>query len=207
MNIMNEMRREFLLRMYDQMFNDINRHILVVWQSVGVIVGAFAIFGLVEKGIVSKDVASGIILLLCAWSIAHIYDAAYWYNRNLVIIANIERQFLKDEDLKEIHWYFSAHRKKNKMISHLEIQFFLSIGLAVIVLLYHFSTSVFPGFRSSWSSFDPQKTIPYIVFVISFYFLKKVRKGKNERYKEFIEKSPGKEMNIPEDNSPVGHAQ
>lgn len=204
---MEETRREFLLRMYDQMFNDINRHILVVWQSVGVIVGAFAIFALVEKGIVTIDVASGIVLLLCAWSIAHIYDAAYWYNRNLVIIANIEKQFLVQNDLKEIHWYFSAHRKKNKMISHLEIQFFLSCGLATIVLLYHFSKCVYPGFSSPWSNFDPQKTIPYIILLISFFFLITVRKGKNDRYKEFIEKSPGKEMTIDDISTPVGHGQ
>ena len=45
-------RKEFLLKMYDQMFNDINTHILVVWQSVGVVVGAFAVFALVEKNII-----------------------------------------------------------------------------------------------------------------------------------------------------------
>lgn len=42
-------REDLLLKMYDQMFNDINRHIMVVWQSVGVLVGAFAVFALVEK--------------------------------------------------------------------------------------------------------------------------------------------------------------
>jgi hypothetical protein len=35
---------------------------------------------------------------------------SYWYNRNLVIIANIERQFL---GRKEIHYYFGKHRKKS----------------------------------------------------------------------------------------------
>jgi hypothetical protein len=205
---MDENRREFLLRMYDQMFNDINRHILVVWQSVGVIVGAFALLALVEKGIVSSDVASGIILLLCAWSIAHIYDSSYWYNRNLVIITNIERQFLGQKDLKEIHWYFSAHRKNNKMISHLKIQIFLSISLSSVVTLYHFSTSVFPGFGQPWSNFELQKTIPYIVIIISFFFLKNISKGKDARYQEFIEKSPGKEMNLPKSNdNTIGHGQ
>ena len=204
---MNEDRREFLLRMYDQMFNDINRHILVVWQSIGVIVGAFAIFALVEKGIVSHDVACGIVLLLCTWSIAHIYDASYWYNRNLVIIANIERQFLKIKDTKEICWYFATHRKHNKMISHLEIQYFLSVGLAIIVVIYHFSVRVYPGIVAAQSKFDPERAIPYLVLLIAIFFLYKVAKGKNARYAEFLEKSPGKELKTEDFSDTIGHAQ
>ena len=42
-------RQELLLKMYDQLFNDINTHIIVVWQSVGVVVCAFALLALVEK--------------------------------------------------------------------------------------------------------------------------------------------------------------
>ena len=37
-------RSELLLKMYDQMFNDINRHILVVWQSAGTVIGESAPF-------------------------------------------------------------------------------------------------------------------------------------------------------------------
>ena len=40
-------RDEFLMRMYDQMFNDINQHIIVVWQAAGTLVAAFSIFALV----------------------------------------------------------------------------------------------------------------------------------------------------------------
>jgi hypothetical protein len=92
---MNDRRDEFLVQIYNQMFNDIDRHIMVVWQSVGVLVGAFAIFALVEKQIISIDIATTIIVLLCAWLYAHLLDAGYWYNRNLVIIANIERTILE----------------------------------------------------------------------------------------------------------------
>ena len=97
-------RSDFLIAMYNQMMNDINRHIIVVWQDVGVLLGAFAVFALVEKQILSLDIATALIILLCIWMLAHVYDASYWYNRNLVIIANIERQFLRDSDLKEIHF-------------------------------------------------------------------------------------------------------
>ena len=125
-------REDLLLKMYDQMFNDINRHIMVVWQSVGVLVGAFAVFALVEKNVVPLDFAVCIVLLLALWLMAHLFDAAYWYNRNLVIIANIERQFLRKEDLKEIHYYFGSHRPKNKMIYHLRIQ--MTLGIALVLM-------------------------------------------------------------------------
>ena len=59
-------RRDFLLAMYGQLMNDINRHIIVVWQSVGVMFGAFAIFALVEKKVLSLEIAASLIFLLCA---------------------------------------------------------------------------------------------------------------------------------------------
>ena len=85
---------------------DINRHILTIWQSISVLIGAFAIFALVKKNIISIDLSSSIMVLLSAWLISHLFDAAYWYNRNLTMIENIERQFLLKEDLKNIHYYF-----------------------------------------------------------------------------------------------------
>ena len=109
---MDERRDEFLLAMYNQLLNDINRHIMVVWQSVGVLVGAFAILALVEKNLISLDLAVAIVVLLCGWLCAHLIDAGYWYNRNLVMIANIERQFLLESDLRDIQSYFGAHRPK-----------------------------------------------------------------------------------------------
>ena len=160
---MNDERKEFLVQMYNQMFNDINRHIMVVWQSIGVLIGAFAIFALVEKNIVSLDVAVALIVLLTAWLVAHLLDASYWYNRNLVIIANIERQFLTKDDLQKIHYYFGAHRPKNRMITHLKIQVALGAGLAVLVIGYHASIRVIPGLSSPLTAFELSRCLPYLL--------------------------------------------
>lgn len=202
---MNEKREELLLKIYDQMFNDINRHILVVWQSIGVLIGAFAIFSLTEKQIISLDLASSIILLLCAWLIAHLYDSSYWYNRNLVIIANIERQFLKKEDLKYIHYYFGKHRPKNRMISHLRIQYSLGVGLGLLILLYHFFVRVLPGINATISDFEIARTLPYIITIISFFYLFNVRNEKNRNYDEFVKNSPGIEIDTTDINYGSGH--
>ena len=73
------------------------------------------------------------------WLLAHVFEASYWYNRNLVIIANIERQTIRTEDLKEIHYYFGKHRHIGSMIYHLRVQFVFGLLMGVLLLSYHLS--------------------------------------------------------------------
>jgi hypothetical protein len=202
---MSERRDELLLKMYDQLFNDINRHIIVIWQSISVVVGAFAIFALVEKKIITIDIATSVILLLVTWLIAHLYDASYWYNRNLTMIANIERQFLKKEDLKEIHYYFGKHRPNNKMLTHLKIQFALGFGLGAIVLLYHLMTKVIPNWTFNISCFDPILSLPYIILFASIIYLCFLKYNRKESYAEFLMNSPGKEIDTTGIQYGIGH--
>lgn len=194
-------REEMLLKMYDQLFNDINRHIMVVWQSVGVVVSAFAVLALVEKNIIPIDLAASIILLLCSWLIAHLFDSAYWYNRNLVMIANIERQFLHKSDLREIHYYFGAHRPNNKMIEHLKIQLALGLGLGAIVLLYHFFDVLVPAL----GNVSPINTMPYFLVLISSGYLFGLKQKLKSKYQEFLTNSPGKSINSNDIDYGVGH--
>ncbi|MCP1290564.1 hypothetical protein NK214_10225 [Chromobacterium sp. S0633] len=198
-------RKEFLIQMYNQMFNDINRHIMVVWQSVGVLVGAFAIFSLVEKNVVSLDVAVSLIVLLSAWLIAHLLDAGYWYNRNLVIIANIERQFLTKDDLREIHYYFGEHRPKNRMITHLRIQMALGLGLVVLVVGYHASKQVLPNFLCTSCAFEFSCWLPYLMLLASACYVWQVSRKSDESYEEFIRNSPGILVDTTSVEYGVGH--
>jgi len=183
-------RKQFLIHMYDQMFNDINTHILVVWQSVGVLVGAFAILALVEKQVVPIDIAATLIVLICAWLTAHLYDASYWYNRNLAIIVNIERQFLAQGDLANIHYYFGVHRP-NKMITHLRIQFYLALGIAAIVLLSHALTRLGPSIICQPGDIEPLALLPYFTLVVSLAVVLFIRGHRNRSYAEFLKNSPG----------------
>jgi len=200
-----EDRKEFLLKMYDQMFNDINTHILVVWQSVGVVVGAFAVFALAEKNIIPIDYACSLMIMLCAWLLANLYDASYWYNRNLVIIANIERQFLNSNDLKAIQYYFGKHRAKAAMLTHLRIQYWLGLGIGLLFVFYHFVTRVLPGFHAPGEHFEFTRTLPYIFVILSAYALSKLRKNRIESYKEFLRNSPGMPVDTTGVAYGVGH--
>ena len=198
-------REEILLRIYDQLFNDINRHITVIWQSISVVIGAFAVFALVEKSIISIDLASSIVVLLVVWLIAHLYDASYWYNRNLAIIANIERQFLERNDLREIHYYFGKHRPVNSMLTHLKIQFALGVGLGFLVFTYHFIVRVVPGFSSSLANFDFGRSLPYILLLAAIMYLYWLRNNRNKSYLEFLKNSPGKDIDTIGIDYGVGH--
>ena len=185
-------RRTFLIEMYRQMFADINRHMTVVWQSISVVVGAFAVFALVEKDIVPIDIAVALIVMLCAWLYAHMLDAAYWYNRNLAIISNIERQFLAPSDLTQIHYYFGAHRsKQNRMVTHLRIQAALGIGIAALTLVFHFARRVWPGLGAPLVHFDLSRALPYLTATGAVAFCLWLARNRRRAYENFLENSPG----------------
>lgn len=202
-----EYRKQFLINMYNQMLNDINRHIMVIWQSIATFVGAFAIFALTEKEIISIDIATTLVILICGWLLAHLYDSAYWYNRNLVIIANIERQFLIQKDLKEIHYYFGKHRPNNKMIMHLRIQYLLGLSIGSVVLLFHLWTRIKPDifFPPDFNYFDFPKSLPYIATFASTYFLISLRSHRKKSYLEFLGNSPGLEIDTTGIKYGLGH--
>jgi hypothetical protein len=198
-------REEFLLRMYDQMFNDINRHIMVVWHSVGVLMGAFAVLALVEKRIIAIDVGIALIVLISSWLVAHTYDSAYWYNRNLVIIANIERLFLERDDLRRVHYYFGRHRKTGAMLSHLRIQFVLGVGVAGLVLLYHLLTYVVPEARAPCGQLSPQRCLPWVTLIACLILVLWLRGRRIKAYEEFLRNSPGIHVDTEGLEYGVGH--
>ena len=68
-------RKEFLLHMYDQTWNNINRHITIVWQSVAALVASVALLSLVEKDIVPIDLAISMTVLVSVWLAVNVCDA------------------------------------------------------------------------------------------------------------------------------------
>jgi hypothetical protein len=198
-------RAEFLQKMYAQMFDDIKVQLQVVWQAVAVVAGTFGLFALVDKGVIPLDVATSVIILIASWLIAHVLEASYWYNRNLVIIANIERQFLKQQDLRDIHYYFGKHRKVGAMIYHLRIQFLFGLCIAVVVLFYHFSIRVLPAICEPWSNLELNRALPYIVAALAVVTLYYHRNQKAEAYKAFLRNSPGKDIETNEIDYAHGH--
>lgn len=201
-------RRDFLLHMYDQMFNDINRHINVIWQPITVLIGSFALMAVGTRDLLSIDLAVALIIILVGWLIANLYDASYWYNRNLVIIGNIERQFLKQTDLRDIHYYFGKHRSKQAIMTHIRIQWWLGLFIGSLVLLYHFFTEalkVCPYFSTPAIDFRLELTIPYIVATVISIWVLRLRRHRIKSYDEFVRNSPGIDVDTSGIDYGVGH--
>jgi hypothetical protein len=177
----------------------------VVWQSAAALLGSFAIAALTEKGILSLDVAISLIAFICFWFLLNIFECSYWYNRNLCIIANIERQFLCKDDLKRIQYYFGAHRPHNRMTAHLKNQCFLGWALLLVVLGYHFAERIVPGFNSSFDKIEIKRCLPYLVVVLSIIYLWRRSALRDAAYNEFQENSPGSDVDTNGVIYGVGH--
>lgn len=177
--------------MYEQLMADMTRQMTTVWQTVGILVGSFAVFALTEKNLLPTDLAVALVVAMSGWSVAHNLDGAYWYNRNLAMITNIERQFLLDSDAGDVHYYFARHRPGNKMITHFRIQCWFSASVAALLLVWHFAERVVP--RWEWGgSFDLSRAAPYIVLGVGAIGLLRLRSQRNTSYGEFLKNSPGR---------------
>jgi uncharacterized membrane protein len=198
----NDHRKEFLLEMYRQTSSHLNRHILLSWQSIGVVGGALVVFVLGDKLELKPDVrldfAIAVVILLCAWSMAHVFDANNWFERNLHIITNIERQFLLPSDLRDIHFYFEHHRRERSeswLIKHLKVQIWMTIGLWIMLLLFHLSVRIFVPTKE-WIAITP-----YVATVICIVFCYRFAEDRKKDYEDLLRTSPGAKV------KPVKEAQ
>jgi hypothetical protein len=185
-----EKRPEFLIAMYEQLMSDINRHIVVVWQMVSV-VGA-AIVGLVvaDKEGVPTAYATIVALVVVAWVLEHLHDSNYWYNRNLVMITNIERVFLTPEDVDRIHPYFAAHRPPASFLEHLAIQRVYALVVAALVFAYFFARAVYPTLDIN-AAFSPSKVLAVLVFLAVIARDQVLRRSYEKKYQQYLDISPG----------------
>lgn len=185
-----EKRPEFLIAMYEQLMADINRHIVVVWQMVGVVGAAIAGLVVAEKEGVPTAYAVILTLLVISWVIEHLHDSNFWYNRNLVMITNIERVFLTPNDVDFIHPYFAAHRKKGSFLTHLQVQRHYALAIAVLVLFYFLAKSVWPTL--SWGApVDIPKWIALGAFVFLLVRDRMLLQRYDKKYEDYLKISPG----------------
>jgi hypothetical protein len=136
------------------------------------------------------DFAIAVVVLLCAWSICHVFDANNWFERNLHIITNIERQFLNVEDLATIHFYFDKHRRERSthwLITHLKIQVLMTAGLWILLIAYHVYERVLSMPKIEWAT-----TVPYVVSAICAVYCYYFAKDRKVDYEALLKRSPGK---------------
>lgn len=169
--------KDLLIAMYGEMWNNINRHVMIVWQSATAILGSLALFSLVEKNIIGLDMGTTLIIILIVWSLAHTYDAATWFNRNQAIISGIERELLGEELRKRLHPVIGKNRSPKKLITQMGIQQALGLALWVLLLGHHFLNRVAPGIVAAHSHFEWARATPYLVTFAAIIPLLLVRKA------------------------------
>lgn len=206
-------RDDFLIAMYNQLWGNINRHINLVWQPVSLLITTFGLLFLGEKGLIDFNVSVSLVILFSGWFIAHVYDTSHWYNRNLKIISNIERQFLRDNDEKEIHYFFKKDFDEERMITHLRLQLFLGIGILITIVLFYIIRTIelinselllinvwkeeficMRGLFGNIQSFIEIGTVwlPIASLTGVIIGLHRFRQEKLKNYKDLIRESPGK---------------
>jgi hypothetical protein len=187
-------KKDFLINMYSQLSSEIDRQIKMSWEIFGVLIGAVALLALVEKKVINEDIACSLIILMGAWVCGHLIESNYWYNRNLVIITNIERQFLDESDLNLIHPYFSSHRGDKSFLTIFKINLQFTLGLLCVVVIYHFTLRIVPGFHLTWknSHIDYIRLLPYIVQIVFTSVILHLYHRRIKNFHEFKKLSPGR---------------
>jgi len=183
-------RSDFLIEMYGQLMEDINRHIVVIWQIVGVMGAAIAALTLAESNHFSIQYAVMLVILVGIWAIDHIYDSNFWYNRNLVMITNIERVFLTAKDIDLIHPYFAKHRSTSSFLTHLKIQKDYTVIIISGVMAYYAIDKVIPSLNIT-SPLDLSKIVPFLAFVGFVWRIGDRSTFYNKKYANYLAISPG----------------
>lgn len=184
-------RPDFLIKMYEVYNNEIDRHFGFAWQAVSVFAASIVTILTSTETIagIPSYAALSLYIVLVTWGIETIIDSYFWYNRNLVVIANIERQFLQDKDAKEIHYYFQSHRKSNKPITFFNNLLLFLIATPLLVIAFYFWIPATAG--RYYFYHDISTYIPLVILVIAILQIRASTQKRNAHYREFMTQSPG----------------
>lgn len=205
------------MRMYDQMYSNIDRQLNFAIKSLFTFFTSSIVVFYIEKNeIIPFSIGVAFAIMVNGWLIAHLIDANYWFFRNLHIVANIEKQFLRYTDLREIHCYFAQkeseekkdiieyiNEDKSKTVKEKKYRWQTSLKIHFIFALAIASSFFAFWIIKNWNSilenfFDTFKKdyncIPIVVTIISFYLCNKLWRKRKKECLNFIKESPGKEV-------------
>ena len=178
---------KILIEMYSQLMHDVNRHIVIVWQSICMLIAAITAFALIKDNLFSLDMAASVALIACIWLLVHVYDSSFWYNRNTAIIANIEKQFLRQDDSGAMKSFFSENQPKGVYISHC-IQRALGMSVAILVLGFQFYETILPILLAR-TDFEAFNSAPWFIAACGILIWVIKAHSNVKKYDDFIKSS------------------
>ncbi|HLJ84255.1 MAG TPA: hypothetical protein VKT51_08815 [Candidatus Eremiobacteraceae bacterium] len=195
-------RSEFLLKVYDTYNAEIGRHFGLAWQAVSIFAASLLAVATsaIHSDVLPTWIVASLYIVLVTWAIQVVLDASFWYNRNLVVIANIERQFLSDDDDRNIQWYFKTHRPTNKPITFMRSLLLFLLVTALIVVTFYF---VFPALAGQSCFYNMARNyVPALVLVLAIAVLRGFSQEKNREYTDFLTHAPGVDRGAPKFPAP-----
>src|SRR5215831_7579548 len=90
---MEENKREFLLHLYDKLWENMNAKEERLWTFLSFYGAAIALAFAAGEFVGIEIYALIIILALTTWAVLIITNANWWYYRNLLMVTRIEAQF------------------------------------------------------------------------------------------------------------------
>lgn len=208
-------RREFMLHLYDKLWMDTEITIKMLWQTILIFFGALATLVLTKYQLSTSNLFFPLnmtytaMILAIMWMLGHIINSSYWFNRNLAMITNIEKQFLNKKDEKLIHYYFLSPRPF-KMLPYFKLQFIFILIVGILLILYHFFNFFLPLYKElNFCSLLVKSVIfPYYIGIAGTIFLFLLHKAGENKYNEFNIKSPGESFgNEKQISTKYGHGE
>lgn len=178
---------KILIEMYSQLMHDVKRHVVIVWQSICMLIAAITAFALIKDNLFSLDMAASVALIACIWLLVHVYDSSFWYNRNIAIIDNIEKQFLRQDESGVMKSFFSESHPKGVYLSHC-VQRALGISVAVLVLGFQFYETILPILLGR-TDFEVLNSAPWVIAACGILIWAIKSYSNIKKYDEFIKNS------------------
>ena len=139
---MNEDKREqFLLHLYDQLWRSIERRESGLWQFLG-LCGIILVYLVASIEKVPPDLAAYLVIVVSFFGIIIAIHSGKWVELNRMMIVNIEKQFLDNNDLGMIiplYFHMRNPRKFFTGLTVIHISFFL---IAIITSFYFYWNKV-----------------------------------------------------------------
>ena len=117
-------------------------------------------------------------------------DAGSWFNRNLALIRNIEREFLSSSDQAAIHPFFAEKHRGAKLVEHFRIQVALAAVIWSLAILEHLAFRM-PAFCSDGARGKALLLLPYVLSTVLFAGLAWLRGHYRAKHESLVSQSPG----------------
>jgi len=184
-------REDFLIEMYRSFWENVTRSERNMWQMISFYIAIITAIFIAMKG-EHLDIFGGslILILFSYWTIYITLTAHLWICRNMGLISNIEKEFLKKNDYGKI--FPTSFKRKLTLFRHPLAYFYICEGLILLTALIAAGNGVIQVGKVECMTW--KCIIIILSWILGFLIAIIQLKHHLRKHKEFIEEAPGKEL-------------